>query len=318
MTAHTLPQLPAQRAASTPHAVALREKDRGIWREITWAQYFERVGRFSLGLRALGIQPGDKVAIIGDNRPEWYIAELAAQAAGAASVGLFQDAVAPEVQAIVHHSDARIVVVEDQEQVDKLLEILADLPHVEHVVFWDPKGMRHYSHPQLREFAEIESIGEDDATQLPKAFDSRLSEGDADDLAVLCYTSGTTGDAKGAMLSHANLVAGVRNLTAIDPIQPGDNYLSFLPCGWVAEQTLGVTASVVTGLVVNFPEEPETVQHDMREIGPHLLMAAPRIWENLGSQVTVKMQDADWLKRAIYRWAMHVGHASLDGGRRSL
>jgi long-chain acyl-CoA synthetase len=316
--ADTLPKLLVERARQTPTRVALREKERGIWRELTWAHYLEHVRLFSLGLRALGLRRGDKVAIIGDNRPRWFIAELAAQAAGAASVGLDQDATAREVRYVVDHCDARFVVVEDQEQVDKLLEVKDRLPQVRYLIYDDPRGLIRYDQPHLLGFAAVEDLGRAYQRARPEAFRAAVDEGRGDDLAVLCYTSGTTGSPKGAMLSHANLLAAVANLVAIDPIRAGDQYLSFLPCGWIAEQTLGVTGSVLTGMVVNFPEEPETVQADMREIGPSVMLAAPRIWENLASQVVVKAQAASWLKRRTFAWGMRVGQEVVDrrsGGR---
>jgi long-chain acyl-CoA synthetase len=312
MTADTLPKLLVERARQTPDRVALREKDLGIWQQVTWAGYLDRVKNFSVGLRSLGLDRGDKVAIIGDNRPEWFMAELAAQSAGAASVGLFQDAVSREVQYIIDHADARFVVVEDQEQVDKLLEVKAQLPRVESIIHFDPKGLRHYRQPFLRSFVTVEELGRAYVREHPDAFEAAVAAGRGDDLAVLCYTSGTTGRPKGAMLSHANLLAGVKNLLAVDSVRAGDEYLSFLPCGWIVEQALGVAGSVAAGLVVNFPEEPETVQQNMREIGPQLMLAAPRIWENLVSQVVVKMQDATWLKRHVYDWGMRVGYQMVD------
>jgi long-chain acyl-CoA synthetase len=312
MTADTLPKRLLERARQTPDQVALREKDLGIWQEMTWRAYLDRVKLFSLGLRALGLERGDKVAIIGDNRPEWFIAELAVQAAGAASVGLFQDAVPRELAYIIDHSDARFVVVEDQEQVDKLLEVKADLPRVDSIIYYDPKGLRHYRQAFLLSFASVEQLGRAHALEDPGAFEADVEAGRGDDLAVLCYTSGTTGAPKGAMLSHANLLAAVRNLLAVDAVQAGDEYLSFLPCGWIVEQALGIAGSLAVGLVVNFPEEPETVQQNIREIGPRLMLAAPRIWENLASQVVVKMQDTGWLKRQAYAWGMRIGYQVVD------
>ena len=311
--ASTLPQFLLARAQEWGETrTALREKDLGIWRPISWAEYRDNVRRFSLGLMSLGLQPGDKVAIIGDNRPEWFFAELAAQAAGAASVGLFQDAVARELQFIVDHSDARFVVVEDQEQVDKLLEVKDQLPKVERIIYYDTKGLRHYQQPFLQSFEAVQQLGDTYERDHPGAFEQAVARGRGSDLAVICYTSGTTGDPKGAMLSHANLVAAVRNLTAIDPLRPGDEYVSFLPCGWIVEQVFGIAAALVEGFVVNFPEEPETVQQNIREIGPQMMLAAPRIWENLVSAVMVRMEDAGWLNRKLYDWAMRVGYAVAD------
>jgi long-chain acyl-CoA synthetase len=309
----TLPQFLLHRAAEWgERRTALREKDFGIWQSISWRAYLDNVRRLSLGLTTLGLVRGDKVAIIGDNRPEWFYAELAAQAAGAASVGLFQDAVAHELQFIVDHSDARFVVVEDQEQIDKLLEVKDQLPQVEKIIYYDPKGLRHYNQPFLLSMEAVQGLGDDYERAHPGAFEAAVAQRQGHDLAVICYTSGTTGSPKGAMLSHDNLVTAVRNLTNIDPLQPGDDYVSFLPCGWIVEQVFGVAAALVEGFTVNFPEEPETVQQNIREIGPQMMLAAPRIWENLVSEVVVKMQDAAWLNRKVYDWALRVGYAVVD------
>jgi long-chain acyl-CoA synthetase len=315
MTGPTLPALLQERAGRTPRQVALRAKELGIWREITWAEVLDQVRLFSLGLRALGLERGDKLAIVGDNRPETVVAELAAQAAGAASVGLFQDAVPREIGFVVDDADARFAVVEDQEQVDKLLEMRARLPKLAKVVYYDARGLRHYDRGDglLLSFAEVTELGRAYAREHPQAFESAIAAGRGEDLAMLCYTSGATGAPKGAMLSHANVLAVVESLLAIDPVQAGDDYVSFLPCGWIVEQVMGLATSLVTGQVLNFPEAPETVQQDIREIGPRRMMAAPRIWENLVSQVTVNMQDATWLKRRVLGWGMRVGYAKLDG-----
>ena len=309
----TLPQFLLRRTAEWgDRRTALREKDFGIWQAISWRAYLHNVRRLSLGLTALGLLPGDKVAIIGDNRPEWFYAELATQAAGAASVGLFQDAVAHELQFIIDHCDARFVVVEDQEQIDKLLEVKHQLPTVEKIIYYDPKGLRHYNQPFLMSLEAVQALGDSCEREHPGRFEATVSQRQGSDLAVICYTSGTTGSPKGAMLSHDNLIAAVRNLTSIDPLQPGDDYVSFLPCGWIVEQVFGVAAALVEGFTVNFPEEPETVQQNIREIGPRMMLAAPRIWENLVSEVLVKMQDAAWLNRKVYDWALRVGYAAVD------
>jgi long-chain acyl-CoA synthetase len=315
MSGPTLPALLLERARRTPHQVALRAKHLGIWHETTWATYLDQVKQFSLGLRALGLDLGDKLAIIGDNRPVTVIAELAAQAAGAASVGLFQDAVPREIGYVVHDADARFAVVEDQEQVDKLLELRAQLPRLAKIVYYDHRGLRHYDRGDglLLSFAEVMQLGRAQATEHPDAFEATIAEGRGDDLAILCYTAGATGSPRGAMLSHTNLLAVVESLVALDPAQAGDDYVSFLPSGWILEQVMGLATQLVTGQVLNFPEAPETVQENIREIGPRRMLAAPRIWENLVSQVTVGMHDASWLKRRVYEWALRIGYARLDG-----
>jgi len=315
MTGPTLPALLQERARRTPQQVALRAKELGIWRATTWAAYLDQVKLFSLGLRALGLEGGDHVAIIGDNRPETFIAELAAQSAGAVSLGLFQDAVPREIGYVLADADACFAVVDDQEQVDKLLELRARLPRLAKIVYCDPRGLGHYERGDgpLLSFDEVTQRGRAYATEHPDAFDAAIAQGRGDDLAMLCYTSGATGWPKGAMLSHANLLAVVDDLLTIDPVQAGDDYVSFLPCGWVVEQVMGLATALVTGQVLNFPEAPETVQQDIREIGPRRMVAAPRIWENLVSQVTVDMHDASWLKRQVFEWGMRVGYARLDG-----
>ena len=302
----TLPKLLVRNAERWgERRVALREKDLGIWRETTWAAYLDGVRRFALGLAQLGFARGDKLAIVGDNRPEWVIAELAAQSLGGASVGLYQDAVASEVAFVVDHSDARIVVVEDQEQVDKLIEVRARIPKVEKIVYYDPRGLRAYRSETLLSFTDVQRRGEG----LPASrFEEELARGDADDLALICYTSGTTGDPKGAMLSHGNLLRMARNLMAVDPVGERDEFVSFLPLAWIGEQMMSVSAALTVGFTVNFPEEPETVQQNIREVGPHVMFAPPRIWENLQSTVQVKIEDTSWLKRRFYDLALRVGY----------
>jgi long-chain acyl-CoA synthetase len=308
--ASTLPQHLARNAARWgDRRVALREKEFGIWRETTWADYLANVRLFALGLLKLGFQRGDNLAIVGDNRPEWVYAELAAQALGGASVGLYQDAVASELSYIVDHSEARFVVVEDQEQVDKILEAREQMPRLERVVYYDPKGLRGYTAPFLLSFQAVQGLGAEMSAEL---FEAQLAEGRGDDLALICYTSGTTGNPKGAMLTHANLIRQARNFLSLDPVRVTDEYVSFLPLAWIGEQMMSISAGLTVGFTVNFPEEPETVQQNIREIGPHVMFSPPRIWENMLSTVQVKIEDASWLKRRLYNWALPVGYAVAD------
>ncbi len=312
-TADTFPKLLMAKAAEYGDSkVALREKEFGIWQSVTWREYLEHVRYFSLGLISLGLQPGDKIAILGDNRPEWVYAELAAQAAGAISLGLYQDSVAKELQYLIDFADARFVVVEDQEQVDKMLEVWDDLPKVEKVIYYDPKGLRSYREPFLMHFPHVEELGRAYEKEHPGSFEENVARGKWDDVAILCTTSGTTGLPKLAMLTHGNLISMGRNLMAIDPASPNDEFVSFLPLAWIGEQMMSLSCGLTVGFTVNFPEEPETVQENIREIGPQVMFSPPRIWENIVSQVQVKIEDSTRLKRAMFNWAMKIGYQYAD------
>ena len=305
----TLPQFLALRAKETPHRVALRERIYGIWQPITWQEYYDHVKHFALGLHVLGLRPEDTVAIIGDNRPEWLIAELAAQSLGSKSIGIYQDSVAEEVYDIVHRSDATIVVTEDQEQVDKMIEIWDKLEgQVHKVIYYDPKGLRNYTEDYLAYFLDVEEMGKEFAKKHPGFFEERLAQGKSSDLAILSTTSGTTSRPKLAMLTHGNLISMGKNLMAVDPMTPDDEFVSFLPLAWIGEQMSSVACGLYAGFKINFPEAPETVQHDMREIGPQMVFSPPRIWESLVSQVQVKIEDTTPFKRFMYNWAMPIGY----------
>ena len=308
----TLPGLLAHHAASRPDGVALREKEFGIWQEITWAEYLARVRRFSLGLTELGVEEGDRVAIIGDNRPEWVIAELASQTAGVLPLGLYQDAIADELARILEAAEARVIVAEDQEQVDKVLEVRERLPGLEHIVYYDSRGMVAYEAPGLISFEEVESLGDAFHERSPSEFDRRLAGVRPGDTALLCTTSGTTSVPKLAMLSHANLLAMASQLQSVDAMYPDDEFVSFLPLAWIGEQMVGVASGLLAGFTVNFPEETATARQDTREIGPAFLMSPPRIWENMVSDVQVMAEDTTRLKRRIYRWAMRQGAAGAE------
>ena len=312
----TLPGRLHLQAAKRGERVALREKEFGIWQSMSWSAYARRVRHCALGLRGLGIEAGDRIAIVGDNRPEWVIAELAAQSIGAVPLGLYQDAVAAEIEYLLAASGARLVVAEDQEQVDKVLEIRAALPALEYVVYYDPRGLGGYEAPGLLPFPDVEGGGAARARTAPDEYDAALAALRPDDTALLCTTSGTTSRPKLAMLSHENLISMAEQLQGVDPMSAADEFVSFLPLAWIGEQMMTVSRHVSVGFPVNFPEEPGTVRHDLREIGPRVMFSPPRIWENLVSEVQVMVEDTTPLKRRVYEWAMGVGGAAADAGFR--
>ena len=316
----TLPGLLVERATIHGERVALREKEFGIWQEITWARYLERVRHFSLGMRALGLERRDRVAIIGDNRPEWVIAEIAAQAAGAMSVGIYQDSVSSEAGYVLEASRARIAVAEDQEQVDKLLEVRDRLPHLSHIVYYEPRGLLRYDVPGLMSFKAVEDLGARADADDPTAFDESVAALEPDAPALLCTTSGTTSKPKLAVLSHRNLAGMAAQLQQVDPMSVEDDFVSFLPLAWIGEQMVTVSSALLVGFAVNFPEETGTVRQDLREIGPQVIFSPPRIWENMVSEVQVMIEDTTPLKRRIFDWALGVRRmdGAADRSRQSL
>ncbi len=305
----TFPKLLLHNAQAHGARTALREKKLGIWQETSWADYLAAVRELSLGFVALGLERGDKVAILGDNRPAWICSELAAQAAGAASVGIYQDSNLNEVAYVIDHCDARLVVAEDQEQVDKILEMIEKLPKVRAIVYDDPRGLRSYQHPLLMSLESVRARGR---ALDPALFEQSVARGTGEDLALICYTSGTTGFPKGAMLSYRNLLTMALALHQVDPRRQDDEFVSFLPLAWIGEQMMSIATALSIGFTVNFPEEPETAAENIREIGPHILFGPPRFWENLTSMVQVKIMDTSPFKRFMYQRFMPVGYALAE------
>jgi len=234
--------------------VAMREKEFGIWQSVTWRQYLEHVRNFSLGLMSLGLKPGEAVGIIGDNRPEWIYAELAAQAAGALPFGIFQDSILSEVAYIIDHSEATMIVAEDQEQVDKILDLKDKLPRLKKIIYSDPKGLWDYEEKDLLvKFSDIERLGQQLHQKEPERFDKNVRAINEDDLSIICYTSGTTGNPKGTLLTHKNILSMVAALNEVDPQRPDDQFLSFIPLSWIVEQPISVFSSLYAGYTLNFP-----------------------------------------------------------------
>jgi long-chain acyl-CoA synthetase len=259
-------------------------------------------------LVSLGLKRGDKVAMMGDNRPEGLWAEMAAMCAGGIGIWLFQDSMMDEVKYILDHSDTRFFFGETQEEVDKGLSIKDDCPKLEKIIWDDPKGMRNYDQDFLLSIKGLQELGKELDKKDPGFFEKLINEGHGDDICLLFYTSGTTALPKGALLSHWNMLTMGNNLMAVDPCYDTDDYVSYLPFAWIGEQMMSISCGLKVGYTINFPEEPDTAQHDIREIGPHVMFAPPRLYEGLTRQVQVKHIDSTWLKRIAYRFATKVGY----------
>jgi long-chain acyl-CoA synthetase len=303
----TFPRLLAERAAERPGDVALQEKLYGIWQSITWQEYADRVRDFGHGLASLGVTRGDIVAVLGDNRPEWLIAEVAAQSIGAAVVGIYPTSLDEEIVHILTVAKAKVVIAEDQEQVDKLMRVKPMAPVLETVVFYDPHGLETYGEPWLMEFAAMEHRGRDWGASREGWFEDEVAKGAPDDIAVVCTTSGTTSRPKLGQLTHRNLLSMADNLTSIDPLGPKDRFVSFLPLAWIGEQMIAVACGLSRGMTLSFPEDASTQRSDMREIGPHVMFSPPRIWESMLSEVQVRIDEAGWLKRQMFGIGYDIG-----------
>ncbi len=287
-----------EHARERPHEVAIREKHRGIWREWTWAAYARRVANVAAGLRSLGVGPGDRVAIHAENRPEWVIADLAVQGLGACAVGVYPTSPAAEVEYVLAHSETSVLIAEDEEQLDKALEVRDRLPLLRHVVVMDPRGVS----AEVLTFADIEKDEPDSVA----AYEDSVAALDPAATAVLVYTSGTTGPPKGAMISHANLVAAGETAVALGT-RPGDEVLSYLPLCHVAERLISVIDGVWVPAVVNFGEGGPSFPNDLRDVQPTVCLGVPRVWEKMLATVEIRMADASRLKRVLYRACLRQG-----------
>lgn len=302
----TFPKYLIRNAKQFAGRVAMREKDLGIWQSWTWDEVLAKVRALALGLAELGIVRGDKVAICGDNRPELYWTFAAAQSLGAVPVPVYQDAVAEELRFVLQHADVKIAVVEDQEQVDKLLSIMAGVPSLQRIVYSDPRGLRHYDQPVLAALDEVMQQGAARDRAEPGFFEAEVAAGKGSDISAICYTSGTTGQPKGVMLSFDNLVSGARLSVEFDRIDQGHEILSYLPMAWVGDHYFSYAQSYVAGFAVNCPESADTVLADLRDIGPTYFFAPPRIFENILTSVMIRMADAGAVKRGLFDFFMKV------------
>jgi long-chain acyl-CoA synthetase len=311
----TFPKLLVGLARTRGDKPAYREKEYGVWQTYTWQQVSEQVALLAAGLADMGFARGDRLIVVGDNRPRLYWAMCAAQSLGGIPVPVYQDSVAVELAYVVEHAGARFALAENQEQIDKLLAIQKSVPALETLIYEEPRGMRHYT--GLQSYAEVQERGAVRLAKAPQTVSSEVAKGRGSDEAIMLYTSGTTGRPKGAVLSYDNLVWAARAGAAYDRLKAGDELLSYLPMAWVGDHIFSYAQGYIVGLVVNCPESAATVTTDLREIGPTYYFAPPRVLENLITQVTIRMEDAGPLKRHLFQFFMkharRVGSALLDG-----
>jgi long-chain acyl-CoA synthetase len=312
----TFPKILRYNAQNWPNEVAMREKEFGIWNEFTWADYQEEVMLLSVGMHELGCGKGDTVGLLGKNRPEWVWGEVAAQAIGSMSMGIYEDSLGPEASYLINYAETKIVIAEDEEQVDKLLE-LEDVTSIKHIIYCDPRGMRKYDDPRLMDHAKLKEIARAALEKNPKLYDELVDMGKADDVSILCTTSGTTSNPKLTMLQSGPFLDHTIAYLEADEKQPGDNYVSVLPLPWIMEQMYVVSQALVARVIVNFVEEPETMMSDLREIGPSFVLLAPRVWENIAADVKARMMDSTKFKQKMFDWGMKLGMEALDRGERS-
>jgi long-chain acyl-CoA synthetase len=282
--------------------IAIREKDLGIWQSYSWADYYENTKKFALGLASLGFQRGDRLSVIGDNRPQLYWAQMAALCLGGIPVPLYQDAIEKELEYIIEHSEAKFVVAEDQEQVDKMLALKAKVSRMEMIIYDDPRGMRHYNQPFIKSFTEVQALGLNFEKDRPDFFEQEVQKGKGEDTALIAYTSGTTGNPKGVVLTHSNLLTNVRLISKAEEYRDSDQVMAYLPMAWIGDSIYSLAMLLDIGFTINCPEAATTVMRDMREVGPTVIFCPPRIWENILTTVRVKMEDAAWIKQKMFNF----------------
>ncbi|MBS0307211.1 MAG: AMP-binding protein [Proteobacteria bacterium] len=313
----TFARLLLEHAARRPHAVALREKVYGIWQTTTWAELAQLVRHIACGLAEAGVQRGDHVVVVGENRPRLYASMLAAQALRAVAVPLYQDAVAAEYLFPMRNAEVRVAIVEDQEQVDKMLEIRAQHPALARIWYDEARGLRNYAEPGLASLDALVAAGRAWDGAHPRAYDEAVAAGRADDVAAMFFTSGTTGNPKGVVHTHATLLDSAIAGARFDRLTDKEEVLAYLPPAWIGQNIFSYAQWLACGYVVNCPESPGTVMLDLAEIGPTYYFAPPRIFEGLLTSVTIRMEDAGRFKRRLYRHCMdvarRVGPALMDG-----
>lgn len=313
----SIPALLHRNATQFANAPAYREKEFGIWQSWTWAETHEEIEALALGLIDLGVAEGDFIAVIGRNRPTLYWSMMAAQMCGAIPVPLYQDAAAEEMAYTLSHCGARFVIVGDQEQVDKVIEVQAELPNFEQMIYLDPRGLRKYDHSKLHQYSHVQDAGRAKRDELAPEMARRIAKLDYDSTCVMLYTSGTTGKPKGVVLSNRNVIETSKSSSDFDGLRQSDDILAYLPMAWVGDFIFSVGQALWTGFCTNCPESAETMHVDLREIGPTYYFAPPRVFENQLTGVMIRMEDASALKQRMFHYFMaharEVGPAILDG-----
>src|SRR4030066_273706 len=310
----TLPQILFKQAKELGgNKIAIREKMYGIWLSYNWLDYFRYTKNVALGLKALGLKRSENIGIITDNHPEWLFSEIGAQAIGAITVNLFTSSIAKELTTMLNRIQATYVVAQDQEQVDKLLEMKEQLSYVRKVIYVDQTGMRNYAnHPWLMSFKELLDLGSKLDQEQPNLFEEELWKGKPDEVALMIMTSGTTGIPKLAMISHRSFTEIARKWVETAPIGVGDNWISITPTAWIVDQMWGMGGSPLTGVAWIFPKTLETQAEDFREIGPVVIITSSRFWEDLASKIRVKIADSGWVKRKLFALGGAIGGAVVD------
>ncbi|TMJ50440.1 MAG: long-chain fatty acid--CoA ligase [Alphaproteobacteria bacterium] len=316
--ADTYPKLLRLNAKEYGDEIALREKDFGLWRLFTWADYQSRVHDFALGMVELGLGRGDVVGIIGDNRPDWVAAEIATHAIAALSLGLYRDVLDEEAAYLLNYGEAKLVFAEDEEQVDKLLTLADRVPALKHIVYSDPRGMRKYDDIRLMEADKLAAMGRERAAREPGLYDKLVDAISGEDAAILCTTSGTTANPKLAMLAPGRVLKHCATYLAFDPKGPDDEYVSVLPLPWIMEQVYVLGKGLLCRMKVNFVEQAETMMNDFREIAPTFVLFAPRVWEQISADVRAGVMDASPLKQSLYGLGMKTGLSALAKGKHSV
>jgi long-chain acyl-CoA synthetase len=286
--------------------VAIREKDYGIWQSYSWQDYLDQVRDFALGLASLGFKRGDKMALIGDNRPQLYWGLAACQCLGGVPVPLYQDAIEKELEFILDHSESKFALAEDQEQSDKMLALKERCPNLKYIFYEDPKGMRNYSQPFLMSFTRVQELGREFEKTHSSYFLEEVNKTRLTDLAIICYTSGTTGNPKGVLLTHDAVGRAAQGFIAFENLTEKEEVMAYLPMAWIGDHIFSYGMALAAGFAPNCPENTSTVRHDMREIGPTFIFCPPRIWENWLTQVMIKMEDAAWIKRKVFHYFLGV------------
>src|ERR1700748_2082688 len=310
--ADTYPKLLRLNAREHGGEIALREKDFGLWRTFTWNDYQTRVHDFALGMVELGLGRDDVIGIIGDNRPDWVAAEVATHAIGALSLGLYRDVLDEEAAYLLNYGEARLVFAEGREQVDKLLTLADRVPHLKHIVYSDPRGMRKYDDPRLIEADKLAAMGRERAAREPALYDRLADATKAEDVAILCTTSGTTSNPKLAMLSAGRVLRHCATYLAFDPKGPDDEYVSVLPLPWIMEQVYVLGKGLLCRMKINFVEQADTMMSDFREIAPTFVLFAPRVWEAIAADVRARVMDASPLKQRLYDLGMKTGLSAME------